>query len=378
MIVDKITKAKCQLIVKEPWYGHFAMQMTWREDNGLLKSPTMGVYVDGCGNIICLYDKKFVESLQSDELITLIQHEIEHIVRLHCARGKTYDSHTFNIACDMAVNGKRKSPKIGQKEHFYEDKILGKGVFVPEKWDPNLTAEQYYEMLPKQPSLKGLGNPSDDHSIWTKTQLSQDEMRQVVKAAVDQASMKSQGNIPNGLKQAITELSKPLVNWRQLLYQYIGRYVGNKRLTFSRRNRRRQTFGIPGISHHAASTITVVVDTSGSISKEDLQQFFGEIDHISAKSRVFVLQWDSALQGYNVYKRGDWRKIQVRGGGGTDMEAPIQWLIDNRKVTDVVIMLTDGYCSYANSVRFPVITIVTDKQGQLPTYGLSLCIAKNA
>jgi predicted metal-dependent peptidase len=192
-----------------------------------------------------------------------------------------------------------------------------------------------------------------------------------VKNACDYACGQAPGDVPGHLKDAIGALNKPIVRWRELLRQYLGRHIGNSRQTYSRRNRRRDDFGIPGKSHRAAATATVIVDTSGSISKDDLQQFFAEIESIAYKTKVKVLQWDHAFQGYDSYRRGAWKTFAIKGRGGTDMAAPVRWLKENRLVNDVQIMLTDGYCNYldAGEVDFPFITVITQKGTATPGYG---------
>ncbi len=128
-----------------------------------------------------------------------------------------------------------------------------------------------------------------------------------------------------------------------------------------------------GISHHAAATCTVIVDTSGSVGSKELEQFFGEIDSISSRAKVHVLQWDHAFQGYADYRRGDWKKFKVNGRGGTDMAQPVKWLMENGMISDVTVMLTDGYCNYvgAEEVQFPFITVITTPEGTTdgPKYG---------
>ncbi len=117
----------------------------------------------------------------------------------------------------------------------------------------------------------------------------------------------------------------------------------------------------------------MIVDTSGSIGSKELEQFFGEIEAISSKAKVNVLLWDHAYQGWGGYRRGDWRTFKVNGRGGTDMAKPVQWLMDNKVVADVQVMLTDGVCNYLDGslVQFPFITVITTPEGTTvdPPYG---------
>ncbi len=373
--------ARCRLMIKEPFYGHIAMDMTWKESNMDWLPEykrTMGVRIRSTGEVECQYYRPFVESLNLEELYAIVQHEIEHIVRLHCVRISDRDPELWNIVADMVVNGRRSNPRIGYVDPNTRKVIIPFQDYlywIPDKWPEDGTTEQFYEFLDKSNNKKkAVINDDkkllDDHSIWGQTEVSIDEARQIVRDIVNQAVEKSQGNIPGHLISAISQLSKPIVQWRQLLRQYCGRYCGNRRITFSRRNRRMDWFGMPGLSHHATAKANIIVDTSGS-TEQYLGQFFSEIDMISSRVRAKVLQWDYEMQGYSSYRRGDWKKFQVKGKGGTDMQAPLEWLKTNKLITDLQIMLTDGECTYlpADEVKFPIITVITSLTNPAPDYG---------
>ena len=388
---DKLMKARCRLITREPWYGHIAMSMTWIALPDGAHCQTIGVRIVNGGDVQCVYHPSFVKNLSLEELYAVVQHEIEHIVRLHCIRVDSRHPLAWNIAADMCVNGGKDNPRIGYKDVVLNRTIIPNMdslVWIPCDWPNDETTEQYYDRIVKKTdknstlddgemkadganALNGFGRLLDDHEIWNNTDLGMDEARQVVRDLVIQATDKCQGNVPSHLAQAIDKLNKPIIKWRQLLQHYLGKHVGNRRLTFSRRNRRRDQFGMPGVSRHAAATVNVIVDTSGSISTAELQQFFSEIESISSKAKTSILLWDHAFQGWSVYRRGDWKRIAIKGRGGTDMAAPLKWLMDNRKVADVQVMLTDGFCKYLpkSEVTFPVITVITRNNILAPQYG---------
>ena len=414
---DKLMKARCRLMIKKPWYGHFAMRMVWKPSEMEWlpeESRTMGVRVMSTGDIECIYYPPFVDRLSVEENFAVVQHEIEHVVRLHCLRREQRHPLAWNIAADMTINGPKDRPRIGYEDVSAakpEDRLIipekDNIVWIPKDWPQDETSEFYYDKLlkaAKKGSGKGIkssggsgendsegsggdndgggsdesksdlskyGQTLDDHSVWQQSDMDEDAARQLVKNACDYASGQAAGDVPGHLKDAIGALNKPIVRWRELLRQYLGRHIGNSRMTYSRRNRRQDAFGLPGKSHRAAATATVIVDTSGSISKEYLQQFFAEIEAIAYKTKVKILQWDHAFQGYEGYRRGAWKNFKINGRGGTDMAAPVRWLKENRLVNDVQIMLTDGYCNYVDSkeVDFPFITVITEKDTAEPGYG---------
>jgi predicted metal-dependent peptidase len=422
---DLLMNARCRLMTRNPWYGHIAMSMSWIPSNMSWipeSKRTMGVRIVNGGDIQCLYYPPFVDKMDIRELYSVIQHEIEHIVRCHCVRVGHRNPEAWNIAADMTVNGRKNDPRIGYREASSQELIVplkGNIIWIPDDWQSDQTSEWYYDKLekrqqemgkvcgncgrsmPKDQKGKGKGKDQgqqagsgegedrdegqcptcgqdgsegynyggisgkhiDDHSTWNQSDVSEDEARQVIKDVVDQATEKTKGDVPGHLKDAIAALGKPVVRWRELLRHYLGRHVGNQRKTYSRRNRRHNRFGVKGISHHAAANVVVIIDTSGSIGKRELEQFFAEIDAISSRAKVMVLQWDHAFQGYEKYRRGDWKGFEISGRGGTDMASPIYWLMENNQVADVQVMLTDGYCSYADPQQFPMITCITTTEG---------------
>jgi len=417
-------------MVREPWYGHVAMsmewipnQMSWIPDESKRK---LGIRIVQGGVIQALFYPPFVAKHNLKELYGQVQHLIEHLVRLHPVRTGGRDRRTWGVAADMSVNGRENNPRVGYKE---KGKVLPPAedmIYCPSDVDESLSAEEYYKMLEqnemgpqgkKQGKGKGQGQPQggggkgkqkqqqkqgqgqgqgeeesnepgsgdggapndgfgdtvDDHSTWGQSDVSEDEARQVVKDICDQASQKSQGHVPGHLKEILKSLDKPVVRWKELLRRLMGTYVGNRRWTYSRRNRRHDFFGKPGISHHAACTVSVVVDTSGSVSSRMLEQFFTEIEAVCYRAKVNVLQWDHAFQGYGRYRRGDWKRIQVRGRGGTDMAAPVKWLEDQGLIGNACIMLTDGYCNWPEKRAFPMIFVIarekTGEKAKAPEWG---------
>lgn len=457
---EKLMRARCRLIALEPFYGTFAMRFVWRETD---RVPTMGVKFIANGFVECLYNPTFVDSHSLKYLYCVVKHEIEHIIRLHPARGhQKHAPYAWNVACDMCCNGKRSKPKIDLKGWSPDD-----GVYLPEDWPNNKTAEEYYDMFPtisacvacpnkdncKSSTEKGnnsgagggssdeeknndsdnetdengdpsdneagengdpsdsgtgeggdsdneageggggdpsdsgagegdvvtiasvpedcpmrkFGSPIDDHGTWEDSACSEDEARQMVKDMVNQASQASQGFTPGHLTDAIDALNVPIVSWRQLTKQWIGRNLGNRRWTFSRRNRRHDRFGVKGCSHHACADLSVIVDTSGSMSTEvDLKQAFTEIEEVSHKMKVGVLQWDAGFKRYDKYRRGDWKKIEIAGRGGTsNFDDALQWLVDNDKLGNACVFITDGVMrqeDFPQREIVPMVFIITTNQ----------------
>jgi predicted metal-dependent peptidase len=425
---EKLSQARCRLMLREPWYGHMAMLVEWVPRDMSDCPPelqTMGVRVMSSGHCQCVYHPPFVDTLSVEQLYGVVMHELEHLIRVHCIR-RTDHHHplAWNIAADMCVNGTKRNPRIGYKDPSTNKTVFPLGedklVTIPEDWPDNETTEFYYDKLienspPPQPSSGGDGegpegkgqgqsqdsckgkpgrgkpgdqkkpggsnpydkNTLDNHDLWQESEVSDDEARQVVKSLTDQATGAHPGSVPGHLQGALDALGKPVVRWRELLRRYMGNHIGNRRVTFNRRNRRRDEFGIPGVSHRAAAAVSVVVDTSGSVSDEKIKNFFGEIESVTSRAKVSVLQWDHGYQGFKpAYRRGDWKKIKIGGRGGTDMNAPVQWLKQHGVVHDVMIMFTDGEVSgWPEKQPFPAIFVIANRhEVKKPEWGNTVLV----
>ncbi len=153
---DRLDQAKCRLLTRDPWYGAFLMNweyrpsnMDWIEDETM---RTMGVYFDATGKVVCLYNPEFCNQFSVEELYGIIQHEVEHIVRLHPARRGMREPRAWNIVCDMQVNGRRNAQRVGYKESTTQPPkplLDGNCIYLPDDWPDDEGTEDYYDRLPK-------------------------------------------------------------------------------------------------------------------------------------------------------------------------------------------------------------------------------------
>ena len=366
---ERLQHARCLLLLHAPWYGHAAMMMTWLSS---VVTETMGVRVVNGGEVECVYNPAFVTDLSVLELAAVVQHEVEHVVRCHCTRRSTQDPWAWNIAADMAVNGTENHPHIGLGED-HRDKVIPHRdslSLIPYDWNPHETTEFYHRQLSND--LAGIEGRMllDDHGLWEQSDISGAEMADVAQVIVVEAAVRSRGQVPDHVRRELLRLAQPLVPWNVLLRRYLCVCLTQRRTTYLRRNRRQDIFGIPGYVRRGSPHVSVVVDVSGSISENALALFFGELEAICSSARVDVLRWDHKHQGFTRnYRRGDWKRISLTGGGGTDMAAPVEWLAQRGLTGDCVVILTDGFCNWPPPGSLPLIAVISEPEPEGPTWG---------
>ena len=415
---DLLMRARCKLLTLYQWYGTMASMFRWRASD---RVPTIGVRVVDGGHIDCIYNPEFCDKLTVAEMMGVVQHEIEHIVRLHCVRVGARDPKKWNIATDMTINGKESRPNIDNLPKSEECK----GIYYPEDWTDGsinsvgMTGEEIYDRLTKTRiryknaakgmKKKGAGGAQgqlpggcridgddivqdpgdateeitvnsgfDDHDVWSGSSVGEDEARQVVKDMVRQAGLKA-GNAPGHLVGAISALEEPVINWKYELRQFIGRAIGGRRRTWSRQNRRRPEFGVKGKSNHASVKLTIGVDTSGSVSDKLLRQFFTELEMISQKFKITLVQFDHGYQCHSQYHRGDWRTLEVKGRGGTSFIEFFKAIEEKGLVGKVNLVLTDGEAPWGEEKDYPVMWVIMPHRGKehvTPPWGRAIFIEK--
>jgi len=220
------------------------------------------------------------------------------------------------------------------------------------------------------------GNPTDQwgevgYDDDFRPRVGQDAAERMREAAISaaQAYQREHGNLPAGVEGLIGKLTKPEINWKEYLCQFVSQCYGGKRQWLppcrrrlwndeyfqSRRNER-----IKGI---------VAIDTSGSCVGE-LPKFFGELKGLIdafGSYQLTVICADAAVDQVDVYDDNDnpleldtADEIKWSGGGGTDYTCVFNYIEENGLNPDFLIYIGDGYASLsAEEPRYPVMWLIT-------------------
>jgi predicted metal-dependent peptidase len=201
---------------------------------------------------------------------------------------------------------------------------------------------------------KDMGKGGDKSNRYQKGQIEQDmekgevtDMDKAIDDFVNKSlnSMKVAGVNSGALFDALLgSIQPPEVPWYKLIMSSIQSYLRSfVDTTWSKQARRGGDY--MGEIVYTKPKLWVLVDTSGSISDEEMVKFYSETEHCRkfASEIEFVL-WDGGIlkDGRFKYKKGDEMKI-LRSNGGTTLAPVIRDLYPEFKKADIVIVMTDGY-----------------------------------
>jgi predicted metal-dependent peptidase len=302
----------------------------------------------------------------------VLLHEVGHLIRDHAGRAEALPHPRHHLAWNLS----------GDAE--INDDLLAAGIPLPEGvvtpsalgCDDGDLAETYYaalvppdgsstEPLPDDDGAgcgSGSGCPPAPGELPADVALPDGTGQPITPAEGDfvrrrvaldvtaHQHAKGRGSIPAGLSRwAATVLSPPVVAWDRVLRAAVRRAVADRAgrvdYTYSRPSRRTVPHIVKPAMRGPSVVVSIVVDTSGSMSQADLDAAMAEVHGVLkatgvAREHIRLLSCDAATTtGQRVRSV---TSVRLTGGGGTDMRVGIDAAERTLPAPHVVIVLTDG------------------------------------
>jgi len=372
-----VSMARTRLINDWPFAGHLCLSLRPRmalPEDGV---PTAAVSIDGTLTL----NPDFLASLSPAEVCGLMAHEVMHpalfcfqrrgdrnvLVEINGGQVVTL----WNLAHDLSFNtmiAEQKSSNIK----------LPEGAALDAKYKDH-AAEEIYDLLlteaEKKPSKsqgsrgQASGKVGQDSSIGddmrndlastpegqkaakgdsgARKKIEADWKVGVVAAAQAQEQRdKGRGNLPAWLQRMIHEIVNPKLDWREELSRWVGENGPRNDYSFRRPSRRSAGVGtyLPSMTKHGiVDDVTVLIDTSGSISQDRLKEALGEIQGICDDLQIGVRAIIVDADVHDDLTAQDALEIAAKlsGGGGSDFNPAFKRL-EEEYYSGCVIAFTDG------------------------------------
>ena len=398
----KLTESKAALLLNQPFFASLMLDMM-RVELGTFpqifggRTPTMATN----GKTIWV-DEGFIESLSINEAVFVLCHEIGHAMWKHMPRGKKYADMGFdgkkfihmlwNIAGDLVINDMLVKSEIGK---------MPKMGLLDKKYDYTMLVDDVYRDLIQEnecPECGGSGQKGDDDGQGgegdqdetdggddgdgggsqgdgdepcpacggsgcgggygdtldthvneiPEGDVSDAQWRRAVASARDAA--KAMGQMPAQLERFVDSLLESKVPWEDKLRKAFAKKIGRDVNNWNRPHRRRyitQGLIMPTYNGFGAGHIVFAVDTSGSMSQDELKQALGECDKILADcnpERVTLIGCDARVE--TVIELFDGDRLadnipRIGGGGGTSFIPPFDWCVNEGVKPDTLVYFTD-------------------------------------
>lgn len=296
-------------------------------------------YTDGLN---LYFNPKYWDSMEREDHVALVLHEVWHIGLLHILRRSHRDPDMWNIACDIYIDTMLFNQGYSPKHLYFADKT--------HKFT-DMSAEQIYEEIKNDPQYKknmpkGFGK---DLMESDKQDLLNQEAFAKVQAASVRAAL-SAGKLPGELTDIFDNFLNPKVPWEEQLIDYIKPGLSEER-SYQRPNRRHVCRNEYRPSNYNPSSdvddVVAFLDVSYSVwgKKENIISILSELLFISEElnAEIKILPFDTQLkEPIDITDSTQFDSIKLTGGGGTDL-SPVHKYIQETS-PKFVIIFTDLYC----------------------------------
>ena len=368
----KLQKARAGLVFDNPFFGSLALRLKLKEDPTCETGWTDGVTLG--------YNPEWIDGLTLDQTKGFQAHEVMHNALLHHTREGSRNHEKWNKAADYAINPILLDAGFQlPKGHLFNPQYKG------------IDAEAIYAMIPDSPGgggsggrggLRGPGSgdgkgkgsdpggcgevrkaPGKDGGKPTPADIAQQEQEQKIATAQAAQVAKKAGKLPGGLERWVDEILNPKLDWREILRRFVDQAAKND-YSWMPPNRRYVHMGLylPSLKSNELGKILVAVDTSGSISQDNLKEFASELSGIIEEFddvEATVIYCDTRVAGVETFKKEDLPIVlHAAGGGGTDFRPPFEYAEENGIDPKCMIYLTDLECSrYPDEPHYPTLWV---------------------
>ena len=392
------------LMRDEPFYARIFARIDKTATTGI---PTAGVRFNKEKlRFELVYNPTFMGSLSRAARIDVLKHEGAHIFLDHCtSRQVAEEQHRmWNIATDLAINS--------YLENLPEGCCMpGVGPF--EKYPLYQSAEWYFNKLkqdgePEQEqgegeegqndgqAGEGSGQPSkgqgqgqsgnkiddyqfDSHEGWAteddvseaEREVARERLRDIVRDAVEECDNgKGWGSVSAPMRAELRKnFKRQTINWRSVLRMFVQSSQPSKRRSSIRRLSRRYPWVHPGRRTDRVANIAISIDQSGSVSNQELQVFYNELEGLAKLATFTVIPFDDKVfeDGITEWKRGDTQQWRRWTCGGTNFDAPTKFVNDNNDF-DAHIIMTDMYAPKPKASRVPRMWVASAANARRPYF----------
>ena len=402
-VETKLAAARTRLIIDKPFLGALVLRL-----------PLQPARSDWCKTTATdarklYYNAEYIGHLSLAETQFVLAQEALHCALLHFARRGHRIKHLWDLACDFAINpiliqDGLTAPPGALYSHEYEG-MTAEEIYplLADNENDSSNEENLHDKPEEQEGGKGDQPPPPDlekdeekgESLGPQTETDEDaqpqdgvdedregaheppplsaqeretlelQWKQRLAGAAQQAMQA--GKLSGDLARLVDYVLEPKLPWRMLLAHHMTAQARDDYSYTRPSSRRGEPAILPSLRSHQLDVV-VALDTSGSVSGEEMLEFVSEIDAIKGqiRARVVLQACDDRLCADGPWTFEAWEPLVMpdsfKGGGGTDFKPVFEWAGTLDRDPDLLVYFTDAEGSFPTTPpHYPVIWLVKGK-----------------
>ena len=368
---DKISQAKARLLVNYPYFGTLAskIELILNDDIEAFKSD--GVKLE--------FREEYINELELEEIEFILANGAMHQTLAHDMRKNNRSGWLWQMATDMAIN----------------DMLVQNGLRLPygaqyRKRFEGMYAEEIYaelkaDILREEDNLEYEADDTDDvekksdktQQEEEKTQQSKEELQEEIlqeqllaEEAISLLEKEfNNGEVPLSIERFFRLDFKGKIDWRDELKSALDRYFRDD-YTLLPPSKKLLYAGIYLPSSISQTfRLVIVVDSSGSIEEELLNEFLSEVSFLMSlvqNYQIELIVCDDKVHSHDTFYTGEVLSVSLKGNGGTDFRAAFKYV--DEKIDDVKLLLyfTDLDGKFPKERPNYEVKWVTPKEREIP------------
>ena len=303
--MDKLERAKSKLLLEHPFFGSIATNLELQVNNNIFAVNYKGDTLE--------YNSEYFDALKIEEIETILANGAMQQALYHQERSSKRIESLWKEASEYAINA-----------------ILAQNGFVMHplaKYNESyqgLYAEEIYHLL-----LNDYDPPEQEEQEKPQKELLFEDsdynlfLEQIIQ------KIEQQDELPKGIERLLRSAKKSQISWQELLYRYINNHAKIDYKMFpSNKKHLYRGVALPSI-HSDELKIAIAIDTSASISEEQLNSFLSEVEAIMQNFQHYqieLIECDFKIQNTTRLTPLEPIISSIKGGGSTDFRPVFEYL----------------------------------------------------
>ena len=225
----------------------------------------------------------------------------------------------------------------------------------------------------------------DEHDFSNMDAEQAKEMNERIDRAIREGAILA-GRLGIDLPRAVTEMLEGQVDWKKEFAEFVSSFArGKDEYTWRKFNKRLlpSDLYIPSVETETIGEVIYGIDTSGSISQQQINEFAAEIvkgAEAVCPEKIRVLWWDTKVHGEQVFEPAQYQEIgsllKPMGGGGTRVSCVSEHINKKNLKAECVVIFTDGYLEHDVKwdISMPTLWLVTCNKDWTPPTGKKVMV----
>jgi predicted metal-dependent peptidase len=363
----QLRHAKIDLMTKSVFLSTICLSLKHQFTEDISTAATNGLSI--------IYNPEFLEGLTAQERTGLLAHEVWHVAFNHLTRVGSRDKMIWNKAGDYVIN------YMLTEAGFT---IPRGGLYAPKF--SNMSTEEVYEIIKDESEDEHGGSDFEIDLLDPPPGMDPKDLGDKVTDMIIKAHLQSKmagkdkGEIPSEIARAIDELINPKLPWYEILQRFMSDLVKDD-YSWSKPNKRFfPDFYLPSQQSYTIGQVVVAIDTSGSVTQNELTEMLTEIEDIRdtfKPNKLTIIDCDAEIHNvYNIEKYDNILELEFHGNGGTDFQPVIEYC--NEINPEVLIYFTDLYADdVTNTGEYPILWICTSDNTHVQPVGETIYLKPN-